>query len=144
MAFRNIMVESPAHLSIRNSQLVIRTDTEYSVALEDISAILLESRQSTITAAALSQLGQCGCAVFFCDEKHMPCAVLEPYHQYVRELSVLRGQLELSELRKKTTLAADRARENTKSGKLSATVEQGGACGEAALNGQFRAFRRRR
>ena len=101
MAFRNIMVESPAHLSIRNSQLVIRTDAEYSVALEDISAILLESRQSSITAAALSQLGQCGCAVFFCDEKHMPCAVLEPYHQYVRELSVLRGQLELSEPRKK-------------------------------------------
>ena len=101
MAFRNIIIENPAYISIRNSQLVIRTDAEHSVALEDISALLLENRQSTITTAALSQLGQRGCAVFVCDEKHMPCAVLSPFHQYVRELSVLRNQLAMSEPRKK-------------------------------------------
>ena len=101
MAFRNILIENPAYVSIRNSQLVIRTDAEHSVALEDISALLLESRQSTITTAALSQLGQRGCAVFVCDEKHMPCAVMYPFHQYVRELSVLRNQLAMSEPRKK-------------------------------------------
>ena len=101
MPFRNIMIENPAHVSVRNKQLVIRTDAEHSVALEDISALLLENRQSTVTTAALSQLGQCGCAVFVCDEKHMPCAVLEPFHQYVRELTTLRSQLELSEPRKK-------------------------------------------
>ena len=100
-AFRNILIENPAYVSIRNSQLVIRTDAEHSVALEDISALLLESRQSTITTAALSQLGQRGCAVFVCDEKHMPCAVMYPFHQYVRELSVLCNQLAMSEPRKK-------------------------------------------
>lgn len=61
MAFRNIVIESPAHISVKNSQLIIKTDGEHSVAVEDISAILLESRQSTITTAALSVLGQCGC-----------------------------------------------------------------------------------
>ena len=91
MAFRNIIIENPAHVSVRNSQLVIRTDAEHPIAIEDISALLLESRQSTITTAALSQLGQCGCAVFVCDEKHLPCAVLTPFHQYVRELYVLRS-----------------------------------------------------
>lgn len=101
MAFRNIIIENPAHISVRNDQLVIRTDAEHSLAMEDISALLLESRQSTITTAALSQLGQCGCAVFACDEKHMPCAVLTPFHRHVRELSVLRSQLEVSEPRKK-------------------------------------------
>ena len=64
MAFRNIIVENPAHISVKNSQLVIRTDTEHSAALEDISALLLENRQTTITAAALSALGECGCCVF--------------------------------------------------------------------------------
>ncbi len=48
------------------------------MAVEDISALLVENRASTVTAAALSYLGQSGCAVFICDEKHMPCAVLEP------------------------------------------------------------------
>lgn len=101
MAFRNIIIENPAHISVRNSRLVIRTDAEHPVAIEDISALLLESRQSTITTAALSRLGQCGCAVFVCDEKHLPCAVLTPFQQYVRELSVLRSQLAASEPRKK-------------------------------------------
>ncbi len=26
MAYRNVMIESPAHLSIRNGQLIVRTD----------------------------------------------------------------------------------------------------------------------
>lgn len=101
MAFRNILIESAAHLSLKNSQLIIRTDCDHSVAVEDISALLLENRQSTITAAALSFLGQSGCAVFVCDEKHLPCAVLTPFASYSRELSVLRWQLDASEPLKK-------------------------------------------
>ena len=62
MAFRNIIVESPAALSLRREQLIIRTDSEHSVPIEDISALLLESRQTTITTAALSRLGQRGSA----------------------------------------------------------------------------------
>ena len=85
MAFRNIVIANPAHLSIRNQQLVVRVEgEEHSLSLEDISALLLESRQSTVTTAALSQLGQCGCTVFVCDEKHLPCAVLTPFLRHSR------------------------------------------------------------
>ena len=101
MAFRNIIIESSAKLSVRNNQLIINTDKEHSVAIEDISALLIESRQSTITTVALSQLGQNGCAVFFCDEKHLPCAVLEPYHQHSREPAVLKNQMSATEPLKK-------------------------------------------
>lgn len=101
MAFRNIIVENPARISVRNDQLLIYTDAEHSVAIEDISALLLENRQITITTAALSRLGQCGCAVFTCDETHMPCAVLTPYMQHSRELSVIRSQLSMTEPQKK-------------------------------------------
>lgn len=101
MAFRNIIVESPAHISVKNKQLIIKTDGEHSLAVEDISALLLESRQSTVTTAALSLLGQCGCAVFVCDEKHMPCAVLTAYSQHSRQLAVAASQLSLGEVLKK-------------------------------------------
>ena len=101
MAFRHILIESPARISVRRHQLVIHTDSEHTVALEDISALLLENRQSTITAAALSRLGQSGCAVFVCDEKHLPCAILTSYHQHSRELAVVRKQMEASEPLKK-------------------------------------------
>lgn len=101
MAFRNIIIESPAHISIANHRLTVRTEQTHHVPLEDISALLLESKQSTITTAALSQLGQCGCAVFVCDDRHMPCAVLTPYQQHSRGLSVLQSQLDATEPRKK-------------------------------------------
>ena len=102
MPFRNVIVESPAHITVKNSQLIIKTDREHALAVEDISSILFESRQSTITTAALSVLGQCGCAVYLCDEKHMPCAVLEPFSQYVRTPHILDLQTGMSEpLRKR-------------------------------------------
>ncbi len=101
MAFRNVIIESPAQLSVRRNQLIVKTDTEHSVPVEDISALMLESRQTTITAAALSLLGQSGCAVFVCDEKHLPCAVMEPFAAHSRELYVLRSQLDASEPLKK-------------------------------------------
>lgn len=101
MAFRNIIIESPAAISLRREQLIVRTDSEHSVPIEDISALLLESRQTTITTAALSRMGQCGCAVFTCDEKHLPCAVLTPYQQHSRGLAVLRMQMSMTEPTKK-------------------------------------------
>ena len=101
MAFRHIIIESAARISVRNQQLVICTDAEHSVSIEDLSVLMLENRQTTITAAALSRLGQGGCAVFVCDEKHLPCAVLTPCCQHSRELTVIRKQLEASEPLKK-------------------------------------------
>ena len=101
MAFRNIIIENPAYISIDRGRLTVRTGQIHPIPLEDISALLLESQQSTITTAALSRLGQCGCAVYVCDEKHMPCAVLTPYQQHSRSLTVLRTQLDTTEPRKK-------------------------------------------
>lgn len=95
------MIESDAHISLRNSQLLVRTEREHSVPVEDISALLVESKRSTITTAALSYLGQCGCAVYFCDEKHLPCAVLTPFQQHSRALAVLKLQTAATEPQKK-------------------------------------------
>lgn len=96
MSFRNIIIESAAQISVKNNQLVIKTDTEHRIAIEDISALLLENRQSNITVAALSQLGQSGCAVYICDEKHMPCAVTTPFSQHSRQLEMIKTQTSAS------------------------------------------------
>ena len=96
MAYRNILIENPAKISVKNRQLIINTGEFHSVPIEDISTLLIENNQSTITSAALSALGASGCTVFFCDEKHMPCAVLSPYHQHSRELLTIKMQLDAS------------------------------------------------
>ena len=57
------MLTSAGKVSVKNHQLIIHTDREHSVPLEDIVSVLIENQQVTITAAALSALGECGCAV---------------------------------------------------------------------------------
>ena len=89
MAFRNLLIESPAQISVRCGQLVIRTDAERSIPLEDVNAVLLENNRSTVTSAALSQLGQAGCAVYFCDEKHMLVITEKQYES----IDILLGRL---------------------------------------------------
>lgn len=101
MSFRSIIIENPARISMKNKQLVIQTDDTYTLPVEDLAAILLESRQSVITVAALSFLGQRGCAVYICDEKHLPCSVLTPYYQHSRTTDVIRTQFDASEPLKK-------------------------------------------
>ena len=89
MSYRCVIVSNPAHISTRSEQLVVETDERHTVPIEDISALMLESRRATLSAAALSALAQNGTAVFVCDEKHLPCGVLLPYAQHSRQLKVL-------------------------------------------------------
>lgn len=80
MAFRNIIVENPAHISVKNSQLVIRTDTEHSAALEDISALLLENQQTTITAAGTLRSWRVRLLCFYLRRKAFTLYSSRPIH----------------------------------------------------------------
>jgi len=96
MPFRNVFIQNKAYVSTKDEQLIIRTDDEYSIPIEDINAILLESRQITITSGAMSKLARYGAAVFICDEKHLPCGVYYPMAQHSRELKWLSLQVSQS------------------------------------------------
>ncbi len=101
MAYRNIFIENPARLSLRDRQLIVETDKITHIPVEDIAALLIESRRVSVTAASLASLSENGAAVYFCDEKHMPCAVTMPFAQHSRGPAVLRIQTECSQPRKK-------------------------------------------
>lgn len=92
MAYRSILLTSPARISCRLGQLLVNTGEEHTFPIEDLSAVLIESRQTTVTAATLAALAQNGTAVYFCDEKHLPCALLLPFAQHSRQLEVTRAQ----------------------------------------------------
>lgn len=96
MAYRCLVVENPARISCRYEQLVVETDRPHTVPIEDISALVLESRRCTLTSAALAALAQNGTAVYVCDEKHLPCGVMLPFCQHSRQLGVIQAQLGLT------------------------------------------------
>lgn len=95
MEYRNIFLTTPARLSVQRGQLVIEQTEKRTVPLEDISALLIESPQVTLTARAVSSLAVSGVTVFFCDEKHLPCCQILPTNQFCRQRKLLTAQYEL-------------------------------------------------
>ncbi|GHV08516.1 CRISPR-associated endonuclease Cas1 [Clostridia bacterium] len=102
MSYRNVIIESDAKLSLKDERLMIeRGAAVHYVPVEDIDILLIESRQSVLTAALLTKCAEHGAAVFFCDERHIPSCVLLPFAGHSRSLEVARAQLGLSEPSKK-------------------------------------------
>ncbi|MEA4942187.1 CRISPR-associated endonuclease Cas1 [bioreactor metagenome] len=96
MEFRNIWIANPARLSTQNDQLVIEQAEIFTVPIEDISSILIESKQVTCTAGALSKLAVQGVTVFFCDQQHLPCCQILPIDQFCRQRKLLLAQVNLN------------------------------------------------
>lgn len=96
MPYRNIVISSAVHLSVKNEQLIISGEVSGSVPIEDIRVLLVESRQASVTTHALSRLAEQGVCTYFCDEKHLPCAVLLPFAQHSRQKKQIELQLNQS------------------------------------------------
>ncbi|WP_324171404.1 type II CRISPR-associated endonuclease Cas1 [Sulfurimonas sp.] len=85
-AWRTILVTKPCRLSMKNLQLVYEPKDEatITVPLEDITVIVLESNQATMTVALLSMCAEKNIALFTCDNYHMPNGLFIPFHQHSR------------------------------------------------------------
>lgn len=85
-AWRTILVTKPCRLSVKNLQFVYEPHDEESikVPLEDITVIVLESNQATITTALLSQIAEKNITLFTCDSYHIPNGCFTPFHQHSR------------------------------------------------------------
>ena len=68
MEYRNIFLANPARLSVQQEQLVIEQAEKITIPLEDISSVLIESPQVTLTAYAAAAMANHGITVFLCDE----------------------------------------------------------------------------
>jgi len=92
--FRNVILENASSVTVKNGCLLI--NGEYSLPAEDINAVLLENNACTVSAAAMMKLAQAGAAVFFCDDKHMPCAVTLPFAQHYLQAETVKAQESLT------------------------------------------------
>lgn len=87
------MITTPCRISCRRDQLVVEGDVSASFPMEDLLSVLIESRQCTLTTAALAALASEGVTVFVCDEKHIPCAIMLPFARHSRQLEITRSQM---------------------------------------------------
>lgn len=91
------MITQPTKLSIQNKQLKITQEDEWSVPLEDISTIILETAQVNLSAKAMSMIADNQIVMYSCNDKHLPNGVFIPFACHSRQLKVLKQQLECKE-----------------------------------------------
>lgn len=96
-AWRTILVSKPCRLSMKDRQLVYEPKDEptIKVPLEDITVIVLESNQSSLTTALLSHIAENNIALFTCDNYHMPNGLFTPFHQHSRLSQIAHIQVDM-------------------------------------------------
>ncbi|KLT72213.1 CRISPR-associated protein Cas1 [Neisseria arctica] len=102
MSWRSLLIREGGKLSLKHKQLLIQQNGEsYTVPLEDIAVIVIESPDTVLTVPLLSALACEGVTLFTCDEQFLPCGQWLPYAQYHRQLKTLKLQLNMTEPQKK-------------------------------------------
>lgn len=94
MGFRNIKIEGNTRLHIKNGQLILDNGPEVSIPLEDINCILIENPSVMLSSYFLQKAADCGIAVYVCDGKHLPNAVVLPLVRHSRHFKILKYQME--------------------------------------------------
>lgn len=110
MIKRTLCFTSPAYLSVRNNQLVIKMpEVEKSdlpetvkesavrqVPVEDIGVVVLDNKQITISQAALEELLGNNAAIITCDNSHLPVGLMLPLCGNTIQNERFRSQLDAS------------------------------------------------
>lgn len=104
MGYKTLLFSTPCKLNIKNSQLIFQTESSnetISIPMEDISTIILESLQISVSNYFLSMCADYNITVFTCDKKHQPISVLTPFFQHSRTSKNVLMQIKMGEVLKK-------------------------------------------
>jgi CRISPR-associated protein Cas1 len=103
MGWRTIVISKPSKISLNKHNFLYspNEDKSITVPIVDISVIILETHQVTITSALLSKLASLNILVFTCDKKHTPNGVFLPFHQHSRFSLMIHKQINWTQAFKK-------------------------------------------
>lgn len=94
MGWRSVVIANPASLKLDNGALAIaQKGNKARVMLEDISVLVLDHPQISLTAPLLSACADAQIAVLTVNAAHLPNGVLLPYLPHSRALKVMTAQL---------------------------------------------------
>lgn len=97
MSWRSVMITRPTKLSVQNRQLKITQDEEWSIPIEDINSIVLETPQVNVSAKVMSMMADSRIVMYSCDDKHLPNGIFIPFNCHSRQLKTIKQQLACSE-----------------------------------------------
>lgn len=93
MAWRGLHLTRPSRLTLAGGQIVVaQDDGEVRLAIEDVAWVVVDSPQTTMTAALLSACMAAGIAVMVTDQTHTPSGLALPFHRHHRQAEVAQIQ----------------------------------------------------
>lgn len=102
MAWRSVVITHPASLSFKQRAMQVEQNGDtLCVPLEDISVLVIDQPQVSLTAQLLSACATHQIAVITVGHDHHPNGVLLPHLPHSRALKVMRAQLDMSQPRRK-------------------------------------------
>ena len=105
MVKRTLHFGNPAHLSLRNSQLLIELKDELrtckTIPIEDIGVVILEHPHITLSISVLDAFMKANVALISCDDHYMPSGMFLPLEGHHTQTERIRSQLNASEPLKK-------------------------------------------
>lgn len=80
MSWRTIVIGSRAKLDLQLGYMVVRGERTTKIHISEISVLILESTEISLTCALLAELIANKIKVIFCDTKRNPVSELQPYY----------------------------------------------------------------
>ena len=95
MSWRVVVIEKRAKLELSLSHLVIRQDGNNirKIHLKDISHIIVNTTQASITFSLLNEIVKNKIKLIFCDEKRNPMAEISPFYSSYKTSEKIRSQI---------------------------------------------------
>ena len=96
MAWRSVMISSPAQLRREHYSLAIDQEETAFVPFEDIAVIVLDHREITLTHSVLSACAEYGIGLYATGDNHQPAGVFLPFLSHSRTTRMMRKQLSIT------------------------------------------------
>lgn len=97
MSWRTVIISKRAKLDLQLGYLVVRAEEVRKVHLSEISVLIIESTEVSLTAALMAEMTKQKIKVIFCDEKRNPCSELVSYYGAVDTSNKIRLQINWQE-----------------------------------------------
>lgn len=98
MAWRTVVISKPSKLDLRLGYMVVRdSESTIRVHISEISVLIIENVNTSMTAALLCEISKQKVKVIFCDEKLTPYGELIPYYSSHDSSLSIRNQIEWKE-----------------------------------------------
>ncbi len=98
MTWRSVVISKPAALKLENKALtVVQNGNKARLMLEDVSVIVLDHPQISLSGPLLSGCADAQVVVICVDAAHLPNGLLLPFLPHSRALKVMKAQLALKQ-----------------------------------------------